>query len=568
MKRTLGIDLGTTNSVMAIIDAKKPRLIPNKEGGRLTPSVVYFPPGNDPIVGKSARSIAYLEPERTISSIKRKMGEDFRVNIDGRSYSPQEISSLILRKLKGDAEYRLGETIERAVITVPAYFDDNQREATREAGKLAGLEVVRIISEPTAAALAYGIGRDDPHTILVWDLGGGTFDVSILELGEDFFEVKAVNGNTRLGGDDWDRCLIDYMIEKFQIHEEIDLKKIPRSFQRLKDSSEGAKIELSTSPSVKIELPFIATRKNIPLHIKQIFTREHFDALTRHLLEKLLPPTRQALADAALTSEDIDRVIFVGGATRMPMVEGLCLYLLGKRPYNSIDPDVVVALGAAIQGGLLDGSLERITLLDVTPLSLGIETSGGLFKRLIARNTIIPCSASEIFTTAENNQTSVDIQVLQGEREMAEDNEKLGKFTLDDIPLSPRGIPRIEVSFSLDADGILNVSALDLHTDNRKEIKLQSPSRLGEEKIKEKFFEAEKLKDSDLAKRKKIESRILARRVIDAAKEILKKQGDLQNRERLEVSIKRLRKMLQNRRRDDLTSAVEEFQQLLRASSI
>jgi len=525
MARVIGIDLGTTNSVAAFIDNGQPEVIPNAEGGRLTPSVVALTADGRRLVGQLAKRQAVANPEKTVVSIKRRMGSDFRVRLDRKEYTPQEVSSLILGKIKADAESYLGERVEKAVITVPAYFGDSQRQATKDAGAIAGLDVIRIISEPTAAALAYGLDNQDVHNILVWDLGGGTFDVSILELGKGMFEVKAVNGNTWLGGDDWDQRIVDYLAGEFQREHGIDLRKDTMALQRLKEAAEEAKIKLSNSQVASIKLPFIFGNNQDAEYLDMTLTRESFEELTEDLLQKMIGPTKQALADAKLEPEDIDRVILVGGATRMAAVQQLCRALLRKEPYEDIDPDEVVAIGAAIQAGVLCGELEEVTLLDVTPLSLGIETRGGIFARIIERNAKIPTSASQVFSTAYDNQPEVDIHVLQGEREMACYNMSLGRFQLTDIPLAPRGESRIEVAFNIDVNGILQVSARDLYTENESGLRIQS-SRLSQEEIGRMIEEAKVYAEEDKRRREEIQIGIKADNLIYAAEKIVEQAAD------------------------------------------
>lgn len=491
MTRAVGIDLGTTYTVAAVIEDGRPKIIPNAEGQRLTPSAVAFCRDGKPLVGQLARRQAAANPERTVFSIKRRMGSDYKVGIGERKYTPQQISSLILRKVKTDIEERLGEKVEKAVITVPAYFSDPQRQATKEAGLLAGLEVIRISNEPTAAALAYALDREDIHTVLVWDLGGGTFDVSILELEQGIFEVRAVSGDTWLGGDDYDRRLMDYLAKCYRKDYGVDFPGDGMDWQRLREVAERAKIDLSTASSTSIYLPFSGGESVAPTHLRAALTRERFQELTRDLLERMVPPTRQALADAGLEPRDIDRVILVGGATRMPAVRELARQLLGKEPYQSINPDEVVALGAAIQAGMLLGLIEKAVVLDVLPLSLGIETQGGLFTRIIRRNTPLPASAARIFTTAADNQTSVDIHILQGERELAVNNISLGRFQLEGIPPLLRGVPKIEVTFDVDVDGILHVSATDLLTEKTESVRVVSSKGLRSEDIRRMINEAE-----------------------------------------------------------------------------
>jgi len=517
MTRAIGIDLGTTYTVVGVIENSQPKIIPNAESQPLTPSVVSFAKDGQPLAGQLARRQASANPERTVFSIKRRMGSDYRVTIGEREYTPQELSSLILRKVKADAEHYLGERIEEAVITVPAYFNDHQRQATKEAGIIAGLDVIRIISEPTAAALAYGLNREDIRTILVWDLGGGTFDVSVLQLDEGIFEVRAVSGNTWLGGDDYDQMLTEYLAEQYRETYGTDFPRDGANGQRLREAAERAKIGLSERSSTSIYLPFVSGDSGAPTHLQATLTREKLQELTRDLLQKLVGPTRQALADAELKPQDIDRVILVGGATRMPAVQELARQLLGKEPYQRINPDEVVALGAAIQAGMLLGVINQTILLDVLPLSLGIETQRGLFARIIHRNTPLPASESRIFTTADDNQTSVDIHVLQGERELAINNLSLGQFQLDDIPPLPRGTPKIEVSFDVDLDGIVHVSAIDLLTENTQSLRVVSPKGLSPLEIQRMIEEAETSAEEDRRKRELVEAGIEADNAIRAA---------------------------------------------------
>ncbi len=525
MARVIGIDLGTTNSVAAFIENRKPKVIPNAEGGRLTPSVVALTADGRRLVGQLAKRQAVANPEKTVVSMKRRMGSDFRVRLGRKEYTPQEVSSLILGKIKADVESYLVERVEKAVITVPAYFNDSQRQATKDAGTIAGLDVLRIINEPTAAALAYGLDKQDAHNILVWDLGGGTFDVSILELGRGMFEVKAVSGNTWLGGDDWDQRIVDYLAGEFQRQHGIDLREDRIALQRLREAVEKAKIELSNSQVASIKLTFILSNNHDAEHLDMTLTRERFEELTEDLLQKMIGPTKQALADAKLEPEDIDRVVLVGGATRMTAVQQLCRALLRKEPYKDIDPDEVVAMGAAIQAGMLSGELEKVTLLDVTPLSLGIETRGGIFARIIERNAKIPTSTSQVFSTAFDNQPEVDIHVLQGEREMACYNMSLGRFQLTDIPLAPRGVPRVEVVFSIDVNGILQVSATDLYTENEARLRIQS-SRLSPEDIGRMIEEAKVYAEEDKRRREEVEIGIRADNLIYAAEKMVEQTGD------------------------------------------
>lgn len=523
MSKVIGIDLGTTFSVAAFMNNGMPEIIPNAEGGRLTPSVVAFAESARALIGNLARTQAVANPERTIASIKRRMGTDYDVEIEGRKFNPQEISALILRKVKEDAEDYLGEKIEKTVITVPAYFNDNQRQATMEAGALADLEVMRIINEPTAASLAYGLHKQDVHYILIWDLGGGTFDVSILELGKGVFEVKAVGGNTHLGGDDWDQRIMNYLAENFKKLHEVDVRKDRTALQRLKEASEKAKKDLSTKTFIDIKIPFLWQEKDLRLTL----SREQFEELTRDLLEKMVEPTKQALSDAKLTPAQIDRVVLVGGSTRMSAVGRLAGELLDKEPYKDINPDEVVALGAAIQANVLTGEIKDVVLLDVTPLSLGIETEGGLFAKIIERNTTIPTSRGQLFTTAKDNQPQVDIHVLQGERLLASDNISLGKFELCDIPLGRRGEAQIEVTFHIDANGILQVKALDLHTDSEKSIQISSSLRLTKDEINKMLEEARIHAKEDQRRKEEIQMVIRAESMIQAAQVLLEEGGGL-----------------------------------------
>lgn len=525
MSKVVGIDFGTTNSVVAVKEGDNVVVIPNAEGSRLTPSVVAFTKDGERLVGQLAKRQAIINPERTVLSIKRKMGSDYKVKIDEREYTPQEIAAMILQKLKNDAEDYLGEEIKQAVITVPAYFTDAQRQATKDAGKIAGLEVLRIINEPTAACLAYGTEKGGEFKVLVFDLGGGTFDVSILDIGEGVYEVMATSGDNHLGGDDWDQRLVDWMIEEFKRREGIDLGRDKMAVQRLREAAEKAKIELSSMSETMISLPFITADQNGPKHLELEITRAKFEEMTADLLERVVGPVQRALSDAGLTYAEVDKILLVGGATRMPMVQRKIKELLGKEPTKGINPDECVAVGAAIQAAILSGEHKDIVLVDVTPLSLGVETLGGVFTKIIERNTAIPVSKSQIFTTAVDNQTRVEIHVLQGERPMAADNVSLGKFFLDGIPPAPRGVPQIEVTFNIDVNGILNVTAKDLATGKAQQITIQS-SRLSEEEIERMRREAEANEEADKRKRELADARNEADSAVYNAEKLLRDLGD------------------------------------------
>src|SRR4051794_5344851 len=502
MAKAVGIDLGTTNSVVSVLEAGEPAVIPNAEGGRTTPSVVGFSKAGEVLVGEVAKRQAITNPDRTIRSVKRHMGTTWNVDIDGKGYTAQEISARILRKLKGDAEAYLGDTVTQAVVTVPAYFDDAQRTATKEAGQIAGLEVLRIINEPTAAALAYGLDKEGAdQTILVFDLGGGTFDVSVLEIGDGVFEVKSTHGDTKLGGDDWDQRVIDWLVDAFKAAHGVDLGKDNMALQRLKEAAEKAKIELSQVQQTQINLPFITATAEGPLHLDEQLTRAKFQELTSDLLERCRSPFEQAIKDAGLDREQIDHVIMVGGSTRMPAVQDLVQGLAGKEPHKGVNPDEVVAVGAAIQAGVLKGEVKDVLLLDVTPLSLGIETKGGVMTKLIERNTTIPTRRTEVFTTAEDMQPSVEIHVLQGEREMAQFNKTLGKFQLVDLPPAPRGVPQIEVTFDIDANGIVHVSAKDRATSKEQSMTITGQSSLSKDAIDQMVRDAESHAQEDRERR-------------------------------------------------------------------
>jgi len=566
MAKVIGIDLGTTNSCVAVMEGGEAVVIPNAEGGRTTPSVVGFSKTGERLVGQVAKRQAVSNPERTVTSIKRHMGSDYKVEIDGKRYTPQEISAMILTKLKNDAEAYLGEKVEKAVITVPAYFTDAQRQATKDAGKIAGLEVLRIINEPTAAALAYGLDKEENQTILVYDLGGGTFDVSILELGDGVFEVKATSGNNRLGGDDFDQRIMDYLAEQFKKETGVDLRNDRMAMQRLKEAAEKAKVELSGVMQANINLPFISANQSGPLHLDMNLTRAKFDELTADLVEKTIGPARQALSDAGLTPKDINKVLLVGGATRMPSVQEMVRKLMGKEPHKGINPDECVAIGAAIQAGVLSGEVKDILLLDVTPLSLGIETLGGVFTKLIERNTTIPTSKSQVFTTAADGQTQVEIHVLQGERPMAADNKTLGRFHLTDIPPAPRGVPQIEVKFDIDANGIVSVSAKDMGTGKAQSITITASSGLSEAEIQRMVKDAERYAAEDNKRKEEVELRNNLDSMIYQAEKTLREnreKADPGAADRLQKAIDAAKEAVQKNDLAAMRSRLEELQKPL-----
>ena len=524
--KVIGIDLGTTNSCVAVMEGGEPVVIANAEGSRTTPSVVSFQKDGSRVVGQAAKRQAVANPDKTIISIKRHMGSDYKVNIDGKEYSPQEISAMTLAKLKADAEAYLGQTVTEAVITCPAYFSDSQRQATKDAGKIAGLNVLRIINEPTAAALAYGLDKDKGGKVMIYDLGGGTFDVSILEISDGVFEVLATNGDTKLGGDDWDNKIIDFLVDEFKKSHAIDLSKDKMAMQRLKEAAEKAKIELSGMSSTNVNLPFISMSADGPQHLDVTITKQKFEAMTADLLERTVAPMKAAMRDAGLSYSDIDKVILVGGSTRMPAVVAKVKEVTGKEPFKGINPDECVAIGAAVQGGVLTGEVKDVLLLDVTPLSLGIETLGGVFTRIIDRNTTIPVKKSQIFSTAADNQTSVDIHVLQGEREFCKDNKTLGNFMLSGIAPAPRGIPQIEVTFDIDANGIVHVTAQDKGTGKMTDITITSSTNLSEEEIDKAVKEAEQFAEEDKKRKEKVENKNKLDGMIFSVEQTMKEAGD------------------------------------------
>lgn len=565
MSKVIGIDLGTTNSAVAVMEGGESVIVPNSEGNRTTPSIVAFTKDGERLVGETAKRQAITNPDRTITSIKREMGTEYKVNIDGKDYSPEEISAMILQKLKADTESYLGEEVTEAVITVPAYFTDSQRQATKNAGKIAGLNVKRIINEPTAAALAYGIDKEtDQHKVMVYDLGGGTFDVSILEVGDGVFEVLATRGNNRLGGDDFDEKLLNYLADEFMKQNGVDLRKDATSKQRLKDAAENAKKELSTRVSTNVNLPFISAVNGTPVHLNMDITRSKFDELTSDLVEESLKPVRQALEDAGLSHNDIEKVLLVGGSTRIPAVQEAVKKLIGKNPQKDINPDECVAIGAALQGGVLTGEVKDLLLLDVTPLSLGIETLGGVCTKLIERNTTIPTKKSQVFTTAADGQTSVEIKVLQGEREMAADNTLLGQFNLTEIPAAPRGVPQIEVTFDIDANGIVNVSAKDLGSGKQQAMTITSSTKMSDEEIKRKVDEASKYAEEDKNKKETIETKNNAESVIYQVEKTIKDLGDkVSESEKSDINskVEALKSILDSGDNNDIKAKTDELTQ-------
>ncbi|ADC50722.1 molecular chaperone DnaK [Alkalihalophilus pseudofirmus OF4] len=568
MSKIIGIDLGTTNSCVAVMEGGEATVIPNPEGNRTTPSVVAFKDGERQ-VGEVAKRQAITNPN-TIMSIKRHIGTDYKETIDGKEYSPQEISAIILQKLKSDAEAYLGEKVTKAVITVPAYFNDSQRQATKDAGKIAGLEVERIVNEPTAAALAYGLEKEEDQTILVYDLGGGTFDVSILELGEGFFEVKATSGDNKLGGDDFDEVIINHLVDQFKKDNGIDLSQDKMAMQRLKDAAEKAKKDLSGVTQTQISLPFITADATGPKHLELSLSRAKFEELSSELVERTLGPTRRAMQDAGLSASEIDKIVLVGGSTRIPAVQEAIKKLTGKDPHKGVNPDEVVALGAAVQAGVLTGDVKDVVLLDVTPLSLGIETMGGVFTKLIDRNTTIPTSKSQVFSTAADNQPSVDIHVLQGEREMAAYNKTLGRFQLTDIPPAPRGVPQIEVTFDIDANGIVNVKAKDLGTNKEQSITITSSSGLSDEEIEKMVKDAEANAEEDKKRREEVELRNEADQLVFTTEKTLKDLGDnveQEEKDKAEAAKDKLKAAIEADNLEEIKTAKDELQEIVMALS-
>ena len=570
MAKTIGIDLGTTNSCVAVIEGGEPVVIANAEGARTTPSVVAFSKTGERMVGQVAKRQAITNPDRTISSIKREMGTDHKVTIDGKSYTPQEISAMILQKLKGDAEAYLGESVTSAVITVPAYFTDAQRQATKDAGKIAGLDVKRIINEPTAAALSYGIDKEDDQKIMVYDLGGGTFDVSIIEMGDGVQEVLATAGNNRLGGDDFDKRVMDWIINSFKVSDGIDLSGDKMAMQRIKEAAEKAKIELSGMTSASINLPFITADATGPKHLDLTLSRAKFNELTADLVEKTMGPVRQALSDSGLSIGEINKVLMVGGSSRIPAVQEAVKKLIGKEPFKGINPDECVAIGAALQAGVLGGEVQGLLLLDVTPLSLGVETMGGVMTKIIDRNTTIPTKKSQIFSTAADGQTQVEVNVLQGEREFARDNKQLGLFKLDGIAPAPRGIPQIEVTFDIDANGIVHVSAKDLGTGKDQHITISSSSNMSKEDIDKAVKAAEQFAEEDKKRREEVETKNNAENLCYQAEKLVNESGDkLEEADKTEVNNKvaALKTTMQNGTVEEIKSGMDELQKAIYAVS-
>ncbi|MBQ6288791.1 MAG: molecular chaperone DnaK [Clostridia bacterium] len=564
MSKIIGIDLGTTNSCVAVMEGGQPTVIANAEGSRTTPSVVAFTKDGERLIGQVAKRQAVTNPDRTVISIKREMGTSYKVNIDGKQYTPQDISAMILTKMKETAESYLGEKVSQAVITVPAYFNDSQRQATKDAGRIAGLEVLRIINEPTAASLAYGLDKEENQKILVYDLGGGTFDVSILDIGDGVFEVLSTNGNTRLGGDDFDQRIIDYVAEQFKKENGIDLKQDKIAAQRLKEAAEKAKIELSGTTTANINLPFITADATGPKHLDVTLTQAKFNELTADLVDATVEPMRKALKDAGLTVDQINKVILVGGSTRIPAVQEAVKKVTGKEPFKGINPDECVAIGAAIQGGVLGGEVKDVLLLDVTPLSLGLETEGHIFTKLIERNTTIPTSKSQVFSTAADGQTTVEIHVLQGERQMAYDNKTLGRFQLTGIAPAPRGVPQIEVTFSIDNNGIVNVSAKDKATGNEQQITITASTNLSEEEINQRVKEAEQFAEQDKKRKEEVETLNHADSLIYETEKTLRENGDKlsdEDKNAVQNEIDAFKKVRDGNNADEIKNAMEGFTQ-------
>ncbi|MFE4711348.1 MULTISPECIES: molecular chaperone DnaK [Paenibacillus] len=571
MSKVIGIDLGTTNSCVAVMEGGEAVVIPNPEGARTTPSVVGFKKDGERIVGETAKRQAITNPDRTISSIKRHIGTNHKESIDAKDYSPQEISAMILQKLKSDAEAYLGQTVTQAVITVPAYFNDSQRQATKDAGKIAGLEVLRIVNEPTAAALAYGLEKSEDQTILVYDLGGGTFDVSILELGDGFFEVKATSGDNKLGGDDFDEVVMNYLVAEFKKEQGIDLSKDKAAVQRLKDAAEKAKKELSGVLTTTVSLPFITVVDGVPQHLEVNLTRAKFDELTAGLVERTLGPTRQALSDAGMTPADLTRIVLVGGSTRIPAVQDAIKKLTGKEPHKGVNPDEVVALGAAVQAGVLTGDVKDVVLLDVTPLSLGIETAGGVFTKMIERNTTIPTSKSQVFSTFADSQPSVEIHVLQGERQMANGNKTLGRFTLNEIPPAPRGVPQIEVTFDIDANGIVNVSATDKGTNKSQKITITSSSGLSDAEVEQMMKDAELHAEEDRKRKELVEAKNNADQLVYSTEKVIKDLGDKADASEVEKANEAKEKVkaaIQTDNLEEINAATEALNEIVQQLSV